>query len=371
MNFATKPSFTTTLIAIVLASWLPNAGAQPVVDKPDAGEAMPVVGASLLKIVNADAAKGVKRVVLTSCNVLFGFESSADAKTQAGFGQPTAGRVDSKVSTSYTLQGLTPVMQQDIATKACADAVKAFADAGLEVVTLEQLMATAQWKKLLGYGRATPFEWSRAGSKYNLYTPENYKLMEINDYASMSDIFSAIGNASAADGGPTRVEAEMLKQLDASSARVNILVDFAKQSSSNTSGFFSRMAGSDTAKVSSKVQLSVSGHVAFYPLDMLKCWDTVCYTSEAQKMPKFALKEPLLSSRAVILETKDIKTSGKKVDEGLANVFGALVAIAGKSGGSSYSSDVWGVVVDPAVYEIAVRENTRALVLAVAQFTKK
>ena len=233
-------------------------------------------------------------------------------------------------------------------------------------------MATAQWKKLLGYGRATPFEWSRAGSKYNLYTPENYKLMEINDYASMSDIFSAIGNASAADGGPTRVEAEMLKQLDASSARVNILVDFAKQSSSNTSGFFSRMAGSDTAKVSSKVQLSVSGHVAFYPLDMLKCWDaTVCYTSEAQKMPKFALKEPLLSSRAVILETKDIKTSGKKVDEGLANVLGILVAIAGKSGGSSYSSDVWGVVVDPAMYETAVRENTRALVLAAAQFTKK
>ncbi len=325
---------------------------------------------SKLKITNGNASSTVKRVVLTSCNVLFGYESSADARTQAGFGQPTAGRVEAISSSKYSLLGVTPEMKQEITANACKDANDAFAAAGLEVVSAEELTAHPKWKTLVAYGRPTPYEWNRQGSKYTLHTPPGYSMMEMGAYASMGQIFSSIGNASAADGGPTRVEAELLKALNAASVRVNILVDFAKQESNTAKGFFGRIAGNDNATVKTKVQLSISSHVTFFPLEQLRCFDALCFTADTHKIPQYALATPIQSTRDVVLEMRDTKSTGSKVGEAAVNVLGVVMALSGYRG-TSVSSEEWGVVVDPALYATAVREHASALATAVTTAMKK
>ncbi|MGL6224494.1 MAG: hypothetical protein ACRC6L_13025, partial [Steroidobacteraceae bacterium] len=230
--------------------------------------------AKTLKATNVEAGVGITRLALTSCNVLFGVETSASSSTQAGFGEPTSGRIDSNVSVTYALQGMDEAALQALTDQVCADAVARYAAVGYEIVPQADVNAHPEFARLQSMGKPVPYTYSRAGSKYQVRAPAGQTVFDpayLNAVDSTLSVLSTIGGATS---GNTYQAAEgaLLKSLNASGLHVNVMVDFAKAKGSKASGFLGKMAGNDTAKVEGDLQLSVSGFVLLNPLDKIQCY---------------------------------------------------------------------------------------------------
>lgn len=309
----------------------------------------------VLKADRLGPAAGTRRVAITSCNVLFGVLTTANAATQRGFGD-TSQRVEAKVNVTYELRGLTQDHMQQLTEQLCKDAAESFKAAGFEVVPPEQVAAVPEFAKLHATGYPTPYPYNRAGSEYLTFAPTGQRVIDTVYLKQTDNLFSNL-KAMNTDG-PMFIEARLAKALAASAVHVNYMVDFASASANTPSGFLGRLVGSEQAKVESKVEMSLSGFVTLVPESRIDCSSGFCQgANDARLVARITSKAPLLGSNAMVREIIDTKTKGDKLDEAAANVIGGLAALVGSSG-SSYNVTKNGVVVDPAAYG----ENARVLV---------
>lgn len=341
--------------SFVLAFALPPlvAAAQPPT-LPSAADA-----AQWLKAEKVKTGAGIDRLAITSCNVLFGTETSADAETQRGFGD-TSQRMEARVYAKYSLLGMSPEALQTLAEQVCEDSRQSFAAAGYIVLPASEVSANPDFVRLHAKGKSVPYAYVHAGSKYINHAPPGEQVIDPVYLNKVHGIGAAFGSMSTE--GPLFIEGNLLKSLSASSAHINIMVDFAKPESSNAKGFLGKLSGSDTAKVDANLQLSVSGFVTLHPLSNIDCNNGLCVGfSDASRVPRFATKAPLRSDTNPVLELKDLQTQGEKGGELAVNVLGGLMALAGQGGGSAKISHD-GVVVDPAVYSAEVRRLAQRVV---------
>lgn len=302
------------------------------------------------------AAGGIKRIAITSCNVLFAVETSANAQTQRGFGD-TSQRLESKVSVLYLLKGMDQARLQAITENMCADAAQVLASKGFEVVPDNLVRDNPEFAKLHATGQATPYDYERAGSKYMTFAPSGQRVIDSVYLKQVDSMFS--GFKAMSTDGPQFVEARLAKSLSASAVHVNLMVDFASAQGNTPSGFLGRLTGSDTAKVESKVSMSLTGFVTAVPEHKIDCSSGFCQgANDARLLAKITSKAPVMGGSSMVTEVVDAKTTADKIDGVAANVISGLAALAGH-GGAMISVTKNGVVVDPQAYEDESRKLAR------------
>jgi len=289
----------------------------------------------------------VKKVALTSCNVLYGLETSANAETQRGFGDSSQ-RIESRVSLVYQLMGLDDNALQALTEQICADAAESLAKAGYSVVPASQVSAQAEFAKLHAGGQQTPYRYERAGTQYLTFAPAGQQVID-NVYKGKVD--SLFGNFKAmSTDGPAFTEARLAKALGASAVHVNIMVDFASASGNTPKGLWGRLSGSDTARIDSQLAMSVNGFMTMIPEDRIDCSSGFCQgANDARLVAKVVSKAPLIGSASPVREIIDAKTTADKVDGAAAAVISGLAALAGQSV-TAMSLVKKGVIVDPQAY---------------------
>lgn len=333
---------------------LPLAAQAQVPALPSVAEA-----AQWLKADKVKKGAGIDRLAITSCNVLFGIETSADAETQRGFGD-TSQRMEARVYAKYSLLGMSPEALQTLAEQICDDSRQSFATAGYTVLPASEVSANPEFVRLHAKGKPVPYAYEHAGSKYINHAPPGEQVIDPVYLNRMHGLGAAFGSMST--DGPLFIEGSLLNNLSASSAHINIMVDFAKPESSNARGLLGKLAGSDTASVNAGLQLSVSGFVTLHPLSNIECNNGLCVGfSDASRIPRFATKLPMRSEINPVQELRDLQSKAEKSGELAVNVLGGLMALAGQGGGSANITHQ-GVVVEPAIYSAEVRRLAQQLV---------
>lgn len=328
---------------------------------------------SVLKATNAGRAKSIQRLAVTSCNVLFGTETSANAQTQAGFGEASQKRVEAMVSSTYILQGMDNAAMQALTESICADAEAQLATS-FTLVPRDELLASPAYAKLHAGGKPIPFELQREDAKYLVFAPAGQSVVDLAYQMSSGAMgtlksFGTIAKAISSGGGSEADEAVLLHGLGASGARINVMVDFAKQKSSNVKGFLGKLAGNDSAKVDTQLQLSVSGFVRMTPNDMLKSYAGGTVLVDGSDYVRFTTKEPLRANSSAVMAVRDIQSGGSKAGEVGANLLAGAMALSGYST-STTSIERNGVDVDPALYAGEVRQLSQKLVAMAAVLAK-
>lgn len=329
---------------------------------------------AVLKATNAGSAASIGKLAITSCNVLFGTETSANSETQAGFGEPSQGRVDAFVSSTYELLGVDANAMQAMAEAICADAEAQLATR-YTVIPAAELAAHPAFQRLHAGGKPTPFALQRADAKYAVYAPAGQSIVDLM-YQNSTDtaagalaMFGSIAKTIASGGGSEADEGVLLSELGASGARINVMVDFAKQKSNKVKGFLGKIAGNDTAKVETQLQLSVSGFVRMTPNDKLKTYAGGKVLVDGDNFVRFTTVKPLLANSNAVLAVRDIQSRGSKAGEIGANVLAGAMALSGIST-STTSIERNGVDVDPAIYATEVRAQAQRLVAMAAALAK-
>lgn len=328
----------------------------------------------VLKATKAGNAASIGKLAITSCNVLFGTETSANSETQAGFGEPSQGRVDARVYSTYELLGVDAATMQAITDGVCADAEAQLAT-HYQVIPSAELATNPTFRKMHAEGKPTPFVLNRADAKYAVYAPQGQSIVDILYQNSMDStagklaMLGSIAKTISSGGGSEADETALLSELGASGARLNIMVDFAKQKSNKAKGFLGRMTGNDTAKVDTKLQLSVSGFVRMTPLDKLRTYAGGKVLIDGDEFVRFTTSKPLLADSNAVLAVRDIQSGGSKAGEIGANVLAGAMALSGIST-STTSIERNGVDVDPALYGTEVRALSQKLVAMAAVLAK-
>lgn len=320
-----------------------------------------------------DIAK-LDKIAITSCNVLYGTETGASANTRPGLGDDRSARGEMSVSTLYIMQGVDHTQLQALTTTLCDAASAKLAAAGYTLVPQSTLAANAEYRKMHASGQATPFTMKQGnGTVYTVFTPGGQSVVDpsfMSTGGAIGNVFKMMGG-----GGASVAEAALIDGLQTAAVHVNILVDFASASSSNKSGMLAGITGSDSAKVSSKVDLAVSGFVSFYPVGDLQCFKslaTPCSMPNAPRSPRVIAKLPLQSGEPFYTAINDIKSTGATVGETAYNVFAGLTQLAAAAAGSGsgagmVSTSKYGVVVDYPQYQAAtVKLSDRFMDLAMA-----
>ena len=324
---------------------------------------------AVLKATHADKAQGIERLAVTSCNVLFGTETSANAETQAGFGEPSQGRVDATVSSTYILQGMDDAAMQALAESICADAEAQLASR-FTLVPRAELQAEPGYARLQAGGKPVPYALQRGDASYRVFAPAGQSVVDLmyqmDTGKSVGTVgalkaFGAIAKTIASGGGSEADEAQMLQALGASGARINVMVDFARQKSNNVKGFLGKITGNDNAKVDTSLQLSISGFVRMTPQTALKTYSGGSVLVDSNDFVRFTTREPLLASSNAIVSVRDIQSRGSKAGEVGANLLAGAMALSGYST-STTSIERNGVDVDPALYAGEVRPLAQRLV---------
>lgn len=328
----------------------------------------------VLKPTNAGSAASIGKLAITSCNVLFGTETSANSETQAGFGEPSQGRVDAFVSSTYELLGVDANALQTMTEAICADAEAQLA-ARYPVIPAAELAAHPAFQRLHAGGKPTPFALQRADAKYAVYAPAGQSIVDLM-YQNSTDtaagalaMFGSIAKTIASGGGSEADEGVLLSELGASGARINVMVDFAKQKSNKVKGFLGKITGNDSAKVETLLQLSVSGFVRMTPHDKLKTYAGGKVLIDGDQFVRFTTVKPLLANSNAVLAVRDIQSRGSKAGEIGANVLAGAMALSGIST-STTSIERNGVDVDPALYATEVRAQAQRLVAMAAVLAK-
>lgn len=330
--------------------------------------------AAVLKATNAGKAASIGKLAITSCNVLFGIETSANSETQAGFGEPSQGRVDARVYSTYELLGVDAAAMQAMTEAICADAEAQLASQ-YTVIPAAELAANPTFQRMHAGGKPTPFELQRADAKYAVYAPKGQSIVDLmyqNSAETTSGklaMLGAIAKTISSGGGSEADEGVLLNELGASGARINVMVDFAKQKSNKVKGFLGKMTGNDTAKVDTKLQLSISGFVRMTANDTLKTYAGGKVLVDGNDFIRFTTSKPLLAESNAVLAVRDIQTGGSKAGEVGANILAGAMALSGIST-STTSIERNGVDVDPALYATEVRQLSQKLVGMAAALAK-
>ena len=296
----------------------------------------------------------VKKVALTACNVMFADKSSASASTGAGlFGDPASGdtrRVDERVVVVYTMVGLDDAVMQKMTDDICNDAEKRMADSGLEVVPRSELAKNENYQKMLEAGRKSPYEFKIGQNTYKVFSASGASIFDPRYIGTMSGLGQAFKQAKG--GSAAQLETRMMNEMGVDSVQMNMLVDFAELASDgNAKGF--QLANKDSAKVTSKVQLAVSGDIRVQPASELKCWKALGGRTDCMMKnnasPVFFTKIPVRADESFYKQIRNATTTGDKVASGVTKGLAVLSAMGGVSS-SSTSITRYEVDVEPAQF---------------------
>lgn len=297
----------------------------------------------------------IKRVGLTSCNVLFAFEAAARSSTAGGLFSQAGGvrRAEASVSVFYTLNGLTDADMQRIANDVCANAERRLAAAGFEVVPRAQLVADDTFRALLTSGKPSPFEYTPPGrgpkSKYKVFAAEGLTVYEPRYIGAMEGLAQAFKGASG--DSAAYLETRAMKTLDISAVNVNVLIDFAELKSEGE-GRVLGIASRDTASVQHAADLGVTGEVVFKPASGLSCWDHFGKLNCLMKgdQPTFQTKQAITTRERFYTAIVDATTTGDKVAGGVTKALSVVAALGGVGGVASRDITRYRVDVEPAQF---------------------
>lgn len=340
------------------AAEAPVPAAAPAEAAPVAPELLPSrdEAAKFMKAEKTKPSANVKRVAITSCNVLFGMKTGANAQTQRGFGDSSQ-RMESNVSVTYELRGIEPSALQALTEQVCTDVATTLTAAGYAVVPAAEVAAQSEFVKLHTSGKPTPYAYERAGTAYQTFAPAGQQIVD-NTYLARTDSVLAGFKAMSTDG-PMFIEARLAKALDASPVHVSVLIDFASAQGNTAKGFFGRMAGNDTAKVEAKLVMSAAGFMTMIPADRIDCSSGFCQgANDASLVARVTNKEALIGNASAVKEIFDAQTKLQKADELGGKLISGLAAL---SGINTTMTDIQrnGVSVDPEAYASEARRLAR------------
>lgn len=306
--------------------------------------------------------KSVKKVAITSCNVMFAFKSNATAGTQGGLFSEAGGysRAEATVSVEYNLHGIDDAAMQALATEICADAEQQVKAAGFDVLPMSELATNEQYLGIHANAKPAPFEWKGGGSgtRYMVFAPPGQGIYDPRFIGVASGLGAAMKQASG--NSPAFFESRVMDSLGVDAMNINLLVDFAALQGDGKKGMLGGLASKDSAKVDSEARLSVSGSVKILPRENQKCWDRFgkreCMI-DAGKVPEFTTATPVVSSEAFYKDLVNETSTGDKVGSAVSKGLAIAGAIGGV-GGRSYKITRYGVHVDPAQYGAEVKKYT-------------
>ncbi|EWH10151.1 hypothetical protein DS2_09402 [Catenovulum agarivorans DS-2] len=324
---------------------------------------------SFIYAENEEYMKGVNKIGVMSCNVMFGMTSSASASTSGGFragatrATGTVSRSDVKISVTYTASGLEETELQRLADQACENAELELSNAGFELVPHSKIKTNKYYQELHAGGQASPFEFKGKGDTRYLVLGRNGETISDPRYISTASGFSQVFKSIGGDSSE-QIEDFLMKDLGMTGVNINLLIDFASLQSDGDKSF-AGLSNKDTAKVDASIQLAVSGDIRFQPITQQKCWSEwgkeKCMVKPSHQ-PVFGSKRDVASSTIFYESIEDATTTADKVTSGLTKTLGFLSALGGTS--SSVARDItrYQVNIIPTVYETESKKLTSGLV---------
>jgi hypothetical protein len=256
----------------------------------DLGAPIAAQSDAYIQVDGAKRIRGTRKVALPYFQVEFAQQSSASAFAMS------MDKGGSSKKTTVTLTGVDPRQFQSIADDFYDAVVADLKAAGIEVVPLEELQATPEFKKLSGHGfESAPYRVEHFSNVSQFYAPHGMKVYFIagdprltGESTGKKSKGSLIGGLSVAISGVTSVysggqysypdeEKALSAALGAQVLRVRVVVDFADVSA----------AGDNFG--GGKTSTSTSVKISFAPVDSF--YHFVGPDGDAV----FALKEQLIS----------------------------------------------------------------------------
>lgn len=278
-------------------------------------------------IPDAKALKGITRVAVPVFVV--DFVTADNVRTQtSGFG--SAGRASS--ATYYKLLGVAEPEFQALTDAMYLDFLQRLKDSGLEVLGMEELQATASYRKLAAGGKKTPIK----GDTHTVLSANGmnvYGFARGNTGAAKpsSGLFGAL--ASMGDGfsavGDVMESIQLAKELNVATLEVRLRVNFVELADHNK-GFFGRL--SNTATTSGKAFPSIDG--------------VMVQVQHNEWRSSMTLNPTLVLDPAVFAEVREKPTTAGDV---AGAVLVGLIRLASNSKDSSSSTEMEAIA-DPARY---------------------
>jgi hypothetical protein len=312
--------------------------------------------------------KDVSKIAITSCNVMFAYESNASAGTQGGLFSEAGGvtRAEATVNAEYTLHGMDEPAMQALAAEICQEAEAQVKAAGFEVVPADVLAANEDYQGIHANAKPVPYEYKAGGkgtkSRYLVYAPPGQGVYD----PRFIGVSAGLGSAMKAAKGtsPQLFEGRVMDTLQADAMNINLLVDFAAVESDGSKGGLGGLASKDSAKVDGDARLSVSGSVRIVPRAQQECWDRFgkreCMV-DANKIPEFNTATPVISAEPFYKDFVNETSTGDKVGSAVSKGIAVLGAMGGV-GGRSYSIKRYGVYVEPAQYSAEVKKYAQGFI---------
>lgn len=286
--------------------------------------------------------KGINKVAITACNVMFAETSGASASTSPGlFGNTN--RAESKVTVLYTMVGLSDADMQKITDRVCHNAEEKLKSQGFELATLDEMQKNSTFMELQKSGKASPFIYNSGQTKYKVFTRTGESIFDPR-YIGM---VSGLGQAFKAASGKSSVqyEAQIMDQLKASAININVLIDFAALQSDGSKSL-GGLADKNTANVTGKVEMSVAGEFRVKTNVDMKCWERLGKREcDNSKQSSYAAYRPVNLEDTFYESIKDTTTVTDSV------VSGVTKALSFLAGGQSTDITRYQVDVVPATFE--------------------
>jgi hypothetical protein len=301
----------------------------------------------------------VRKVAVTSCNVLFAESAAAHSGTGGGLFSEVgnARRAESKVSVIYTLEGAGDADMQRFANEVCADAERRMQAAGYEIVPTAELVADASFQALMASGKSSPFKYKNGNSTYKVFAPDGYTVYDPRYLGTVG----GLGQAFKAAGGNSieHHHGLVMDRFQASAVAINVMIDFAElQGDGNASPY--SLASKNTAEVQHGVNLGVTGQVEFRPLNKLDCWNRFgkreCMLKAGQS-PVFSSSNPVTTREVFYKAVVNTTTTGDKVAAGVTKALSVMAALGGVGGVSSQDTTRYSVEVEPEQFTKVSRDG--------------
>jgi len=303
---------------------------------------------SAMTPAQASALPDHKRLMITSCVVLFATKSAGSSATRNGlFDNSRASQVT--VSAVYELDGVEEKAFQALADQVCGGAPAQLAAAGYEVVPFEAGGDAQALDDFIKGGKASPVSKKIDDITYLAYAPTGQLVMDPALVSRMGQFKHPYA------------EATLAKQANAQPVRITYTVDFAAVQSNEDQGRLARLGGQRNAEVSAEVSLAIGATVLTYDGGKTKCWKSLggreqCENNDAIPGPnsKAVVYVPAEDRTYAdpILNIQDTTGAAGKVAQGAVN------AVALMAGSRRQKSAQYTVSVDPALYQSRTLEGT-------------
>lgn len=360
----TSPINKTLPAAALLALMTGCATMAPPAPTYDANASAASQADAFIKATNDKHMAGVKKVGVTSCNVMFGMTSGASAATSGGIFSDTGDtrRVDTRVVVTYAMKGIEENALQQLANEACDNAEKQLASAGFEVVPHATVKANQHYQAFHEGGRASPFEYKGGGDTRYLVLARDGETISDTRYIGTA---RGLGQAfkAAAGSSAEQHEGRLIKDLEITAVNINILIDFAKMQSDGHKTW-GGLGNKDSAEVNAKIQLASRGDLRFKPVTKQKCWKRFgkeeCMIN-LNHQPVFATQQAVTSNASFYSSIDDVTKTSEKIMAGASKAIATLSALGGIS---SSSTDItrYQVNVIPASYKTEQQKLSGGLV---------